>query len=60
MERDWRSHSFHLPNYKNPVEVRAPTAITQEEWELVNLFMTGTIKLATRQPSPPDNAGDEG
>ncbi len=60
MKRDWRSHSFHLPNYKNPVEVRAPTAITQEEWELVNLFMTGTIKLATRQPSPPDSAEDEG
>ena len=58
--RDWRSHSFHLPNYENPVEVRAPTAITQEEWELVNLFMTGAIKLATRQPSPPDSAEDEG
>jgi len=60
MKRDWRSHSFHLPSYENPVEVRAPTAITREEWELVNLFMTGTIKLATRQPSPPDSAEDEG
>ena len=59
-KRDWRSHSFHLPNYKNPVEVRAPTAITQEEWELVNVFMTGTIKLATRKPSPPDRSEDEG
>lgn len=57
---DWRSHSFYLPTYENPVEVRAPTAITQEEWELVNLFMTGTIRIATRQPSPPDSAGDEG
>ena len=57
---DWRSHSFHLPNYDRPVEVSAPTAITKEEWELVNLFMTGTIRLATRKPSPPDNSEDEG
>lgn len=57
---DWRSHSFHLPNYDRPVEVRAPTAITKEEWELVNLFMTGTIRLATHKPSPPDDSGDEG
>ena len=57
---DWRSHTFHLPNYDSPVEVRAPTAITEEEWELINLFMTGTIKLATLKPSPPDSAEDEG
>lgn len=57
---DWRSHSFHLPNYDRPIEVTAPTAITKEEWELVNLFMAGTIKLATRKPSPPDRSEDEG
>ncbi len=57
---DWRSHSFYLPTYKNPVEVRAPTAITQEEWELVNVFMTGTIRLATQKPSPSESAEDEG
>lgn len=59
---DWRCHPFHLPNYEEPVEVRAPRGITQEEWELINLFMTGTIKLARadHKPSPPDCSEDEG
>ena len=60
LKADWRSHSFHLPSYESPVEVRAPLAITEEEWELVNLFMTGTINLARRKPSPPDRTEDEG
>ncbi|MXW18107.1 MAG: hypothetical protein F4X60_13615 [Gemmatimonadetes bacterium] len=56
----WRSHSFHLPNYREPVEVKAPEKITKEEWELINLFMVGTIRLAERAPSPSDCSEDEG
>ena len=57
---DWRSHSFHLPNYEEPVEVKAPREITRDEWELINVFMAGTIKLANTMPSPSDDSEDEG
>lgn len=58
-ERDWRTHSFNLPNYKAPVEVRAPLKITIDEWDLISQFMTGTIKLANLKSSPPDRSEDE-
>lgn len=56
----WRSHLFRLPNYVDPVEVRAPKRITKEEWELIHIFMSGTIRLAHTEPSPPDCSEDEG
>ena len=56
----WGSHLFRLPNYVNPVEVRAPKGITKDEWDLIHMFMSGTIRLAHPEPSPPDCSEDEG
>jgi hypothetical protein len=56
---EWRTHSFHLPSYEAPIEVKAPLRISRREWELVSLFMTGTIDLATATTSPSDDPEDE-
>ena len=53
---DWRSHTFHLPNYEEPIEVKAPRGITGQEWEVINLFMTATIKLAKAKPAASEDS----
>ena len=55
----WRIHSFHLPNYQEPVKVRVPERITDTEWSLIDQFMSGIIELANLKSSPPDHSEDE-
>ena len=57
---NWRSHTFHLPNYEEAIVVSAPRGITREEWEVIHLFMTATIELAKATPATSENSDAAG